>query len=198
MLRMGVKFFSLTPGAPSHFFPPPSSWARACRAQAGAERRFHFSLCLNRVQICRKCTTDYLWPICGCTTRAFTSYTQRSHRRQPSFRKKKKKKTGLRASSKSASGCPWRTSRLDPPGWSKQGGAPRRFIWMVDNFCTIIQAARVPTESTCHCLKSIAAWQWHCGVVFIWYSQYSGVVLRKYNLSSNHLLPSIADFPVKT
>lgn len=53
------------------------------------------------------------------------------HRRQPTLGK-----TGLRASSESASGCPWQTSGPDPPGWSKQCGALRRFIWMVDNFCT--------------------------------------------------------------
>ncbi len=43
----------------------------------------------------------------------------------------------------------------------------------------LIQAAHVPIESTCHCLKSNAAWQWHCGVVFIWYSLSFGAVLKK-------------------
>lgn len=40
----------------------------------------------------------------------------------------------------------------------------------------LIQAARVPIDSTCHCLKSKAAWQWHWRLVFILYSLYFGVV----------------------
>lgn len=81
-------------------------------------------------------------------------------------------KTGLRASPESASGCPWRTSRLDPPEglssvvlWEDLSG------WLTTS-APFIQAARVPIENTCHCLKSNAVWQWHCGVVFIWYSLY--------------------------
>lgn len=53
------------------------------------------------------------------------------------------KKTGLRASCESTSDCPWQTSGPDPPGWSKQHGALRRFIWMVDSLCT--------THPSCSC-----------------------------------------------
>lgn len=68
------KFLSLTPGAPP-ILPPSVIIGQSCTSHG--ERRFGFPLCLNHVQIGRKCMTDNLCPTCSYTTQARTSYRKR-------------------------------------------------------------------------------------------------------------------------
>lgn len=118
----------LTPGAPSHHALHSTQWEAPS-----------LSTLLKPVQIGRNGMTEYLCPT--YSNAAHTMYrgkdTQDWWQKTAHFGERQgKKKIGLRASSDSASGCPWQTSGQDPPGWSKQRGALRRFIWMDDNFCT--------------------------------------------------------------
>lgn len=99
----------------------------------------------------------------------------RWHRRQATLGKKKKKQGwGPVANLPLAV--------LDKPlGRILLGGLSSMELWedlsgWLTACAPLIQAARVPIDSTCHCLKSKAAWQRHWGLVFILYSLHFGVV----------------------
>lgn len=119
--------------------------------------------------------TDNLCPTCSYT--APTPYRGKTHTTDDTEDSTTSGKPGLRASSESASGCPWQTS-----GQILLGGLSSVELWenlsgWLTTSAPLIQAAGVPIESTCHCLKSKAATQWHCGVVFLILSSlYFGVV----------------------
>lgn len=81
MLRTSVKFFSLTPGAPSHPFPLLCHHRPELHSPQWAGFFFSFffcfPLCLNQVQIGGKRMTDNLCPTCSYTKQARTSYRER-------------------------------------------------------------------------------------------------------------------------
>lgn len=109
LLHTSVKILSLTP----HFHSVIGGRSRTDHD----EWRFHFTLCLNQVQSGGKTTWQTISALLAaprCAHHIGKRHTEAMKQKTAHFGGG----TGLRASSESASGCPWQTSRPHPPGWS--------------------------------------------------------------------------------
>lgn len=147
---------------------------------AHSEQRFHFPLCLNQSPHRRKTHDRQSLPYLQLHCTGMHIIQRETHRTEVTEDNPLWEKQGWGP----VLNLP--LAVLDePPGQILLGGLSSVELWedlsgWLTTSAPLIQAARVPIESTCHRLKSNAGWQWHCGVVFIWYSLYFGAILRKF------------------
>lgn len=119
-----VQFSSSAPGAPS--YPTP------LLSVGGTGKSFQFTLRLNQSPD-RKTHDRHPCPTCSSSAR--TPYRGK----QTELMAQKTTHFGENRAEGQFRICLWLSLTNpwpDPPGWSKQCGALRRFIWMVDKSCT--------------------------------------------------------------